>query len=137
MEISHQLTFVGKGRKLKKVQCNFASDVSIKATATKAAPVTVAEVLKEGKSSNETLINSKQCIVKEEPVDNTSATIEDGCDVGTTTRTAIDLRMDSSDTVTTNSVANDLWKHSCDADITTTANITNDMCITHGSCFLH
>ena len=67
MEIPCQLTFVGKGRELKKVRCNFARDVLIKAAAAKAASVT---------SSNETLSNSKQCIVKEEPIHNTSAAID-------------------------------------------------------------
>ena len=135
-EIPCQLTFVGKGRELKKVHCNFARDASLKVAATKAASVTVAEVTKEGSSSNEILSKSEQCIVKKEPIDNTSTAIDlkkDGFDAGTTTSTVIDLRKDSCDTDTTSSVANDLRKHSCDADITTTADITNDVWITHGN----
>ena len=54
----------------------------------------------------------------------------------TTTSTKIDLRKDICDTGTTSSVANDLWKDSCDVGITTTANITNDVWITHGNHIL-
>ena len=108
MEIPCQLTFIGMGKELKKVRCNFARDLdlSIKAAVT---PVTIDETLGESSCStcaNETRKSSstsasKQCIVKEEPIDNITA--------------AIDLRKDISDLAAI------------------TANITNDVWITHGN----
>ena len=106
MEIPCQLTFIGMGKELKKVRCNFARDLdlSIKVAVT---PVTIDETLGESSCStcaNETRKSSstsasKQCIVKEEPIDNITA--------------AIDLRKDISDLAAT------------------TADITNDMCGLH------
>lgn len=100
MEIPCQLTFIGMGKELKKVHCNFARDLSIKAAVT---PVTIAETLRESspstcanetrKSSSTSNNTSKRCIVKEETVD-----------------AAIDLRKDISDVAAT-----------------TTANITNEI----------
>lgn len=96
MEIPCQLTFIGMRKELKKVRCNFARDLSIKAAATKAAPVTTAKILKEGSScskyADETLSNSKQCIVKKEPIDDINAPIDlrkDSCDVGPTTAAVV------------------------------------------------
>ena len=134
MEIPCQLTFVGMGKEIKKIRCNVARDISIKAAATKAAPVTKAEILKKGSScskyANERLSNSKQCIVKEEPIENTSAAIDlrnDSCDVGTTmvTTAAIDLRKDSCDVGTTmaTTTAIDLRDDGCDIGTTTSAAI--------------
>ena len=142
MEIPCQLTFVGMGKEIKKIRCNVSRVLSIKAAATKAAPVTKAEILKEGSScskyANERLSNSKQCIVKEEPIENTSAAIDlrnDSCDVGTTmaTTAAIDLRDDGCDIGTTTSAAIDLRKDSWDVGTTTAASVTNDVWITHGN----
>lgn len=101
-------SYVGMGKELKRVHCNFARDLLIKAVV---IPVTIAETLSKvapaHACANETCksisnIASKQCIVKEKPIDNISA--------------AIDLRKDTSDVATT-----------------TTANITNDVWITHGN----
>ena len=103
-----QLTFIGMGKELKKVRCNFARDLSVKAAATKTTPVTVVELLEErsscSKYANETPSSSKQSSTsssKEESVDNTSAVI-------------------------------DLRKSNCDVD-TTTVSTTNDVWITHGN----
>ena len=95
------------GKELKKVRCNFARDLSIKGAVT---PVIIAETLRESSCSmcaNETCKSSsnsasKQCIVKEEPIDNISAVI-------------------------------DLGRDNSYAAATTTANITNDVWITHGN----
>ena len=105
MEIPCQLTFIGMGKELKKVRCNFARDLWKKAAVT---PVTINKTL--GESSCSTCADkthkssctsaSKKCIVKEEPIDTV----------------AIDIRKDI-----------------IDLDVTNIANITDNVWITHGN----